>query len=138
VTYESVRGVDGRNYGASVAVPNYQEVESEGKTLTLYYNFGDQFLYANSALGTIPVSEGRFDDWWPKSYQPFLRFDYWNPAVNRTNNALFGWKQNITTVGLNVFFAQTTKFQLNYNIINSQNPTLHDNNQLLAQFQFGF
>ena len=138
VTYEAVRGIDGRNYGTTVATPNYQEVESEGQTVTVYYNIGDQFLYANSALGTIPVSEGRFDDWWPKSYQPFLRFDHWDPAVNRKHSAVFGWKQDITTVGLNVFFAQTTKFQLTYNIINSQNPALHDNNQLLAQFQFGF
>jgi hypothetical protein len=46
-------------------------------------------------------------------------------------------RSDIHTLGLNVFFAETTKFQLNWNhtIDQLNNRTTND---LLTQFQFGF
>lgn len=137
ITYEFIEGRDERSYGAAVATPGNQEIKSRGQVLTAYWNIGSQFLYANSALGTIPVSTGRFDDFWPKSYQLFGRYDVFDPAVGK-NSATLGYKQVITTVGLNVFFAQTTKFQLNLNSIDNKNPLRKRDNQVLAQFQYGF
>lgn len=137
ITYEYIEGHDERSYGASAAAPGTESIKSRGQVLTAYWNIGQQFLFANSALGTIPVSTARFDDWWPKSYQLFARYDAFDPAVNH-NGALYGYKQVIDTLGVNVFFAQTTKFQLNFNSISSDNPARAYDRQLLAQFQFGF
>lgn len=137
VTYEFIEGRDVRSYGAVVATPGNEEIKSRGQVLTAYWTIGKQFLFANSALGTIPLSTGRFDDYWPKSYQLFSRFDSFDPAVGK-NSAVYGYKQEIATLGLNVFFAQTTKFQLNLNSIDNKNPARKRDNQVLAQFQFGF
>ncbi|MCK9984441.1 MAG: hypothetical protein AzoDbin1_00913 [Azoarcus sp.] len=136
-TYEYVKGKDGRSFGGANGVSIDEDVESRGQVFTAYYNIGQQFLYANSALGTVPVSTGRFDDWWPKSYQFFFRYDKFDPAVGK-NDARHGFKQDIATLGLNVFFAQTTKFQLNYNVVDSDQPGRDVDRQLLGQFQFGF
>lgn len=136
-TYEYVRGKNGRTYGPDAANPGYEEIESEDQVVTAYYTIGPQFLYANSTLGTTSVSIGRFDDFWPKSYQFFVRYDKWDPAIGK-NNPVTGYQQDITTLGFNIFFAQTTKFQLNYNRIDNKQPGRDVNNQFLAQVQFGF
>jgi len=140
VTYEYVRGWDGRTYGATAAAPKAEEVTSEGHVLTLYYTFGEQFLYNQSALGTASISQGRFDDWWPKSYQPFVRLDTFDPSKDGKHDAAHGWIKDTYTAGLNVFFAPTTKFQLNANFTKDHNPVtpIPDVRQVLAQFQFGF
>ena len=44
----------------------------------------------------------------------------------------------IWTGGVNVFFAETTKFQLNYNRRDDKTNKLGASNELLAQVQFGF
>jgi len=117
----------GRDATASGTAQNYSigERRSVAHTATLFYNIGEQFVKGYRA-------QGRFDDWWPKSYQPFYRFDRYDPNVNVAHD-----RSDIHTLGLNVFFAETTKFQLNWNhtIDQLNNRTTND---LLAQFQFGF
>ncbi len=53
---------------------------------------------------------GRYDDWWPKAYQPFLRVDLFDPSTEVQENRV-----DVYTLGFNVFFAEATKFQLNVN-----------------------
>lgn len=136
-TFEYAKGNTGYTFGSTAAKPGYEEIEAEDYVFTAYYTIGPQFLYANSSLGTTSVSIGRFDDFWPKSYQFFARYDKWDPAIGE-NNKVNGYQQDITTLGLNVFFAQTTKFQLNYNYVDNKEPGREIDHQVLAQFQFGF
>lgn len=125
VTYEHVRGTDGTASGTAAA-PVYATVKSRSDTLTLFYNFGEQFIKGYRA-------QGRFDDWWPQSYQPFVRFDRFDPNVNLTGDRI-----KVGTLGLNVFFAQTTKLQLNLNRISDPSRSAKAYDELLAQVQFGF
>lgn len=66
------------------------------------YTWGEQFLNSSK-------QQGKFDDFWPKSYQAFLRFDSAEP-----DRDVSGDKSLITTAGLNIFFAETTSFKVNY------------------------
>jgi Phosphate-selective porin O and P len=75
-----------------------------GQYINLGYTWGEQFLSSSR-------NQGKFDDFWPKSYQAFLRFDSWDP--NRSG-LVINDRKLATTLGLNVFFAETTKFQINY------------------------
>jgi hypothetical protein len=122
-TYEHVRLADGIQSGTKVG-----RLDRSGSTATFFYSFGEQFL--NSIK-----NQGKFNDWWPKTYQPFVRFDTFN---NNTNQS--GQKITITTYGFNIFFAETTKAQINYNRRVQQNGSSPDikSNELLAQLQFGF
>ena len=100
--------------------------KSDGYTLTVFYNFGDQFL-KNARV------ESRQDDYWPTTYQPFVRFDHYDP-----DKAVSGDDTSIVTYGFNVFFAETTKLQFNYNVRHERsNSDLHQND-FVAQFQYGF
>jgi len=130
-TLEYVRGKDlavtngtVRN-GAITRAPGFNEVDAEGYTFTLFYNFGDQFVNA------IKVQD-RYDDWFPLTYQPFVRFDRFVPDTDFSRV-----RSDIWTIGFNWFFAATTKLQVNYNI-KREHPDDKDNDQFLAQFQFGF
>ena len=102
--------------------------QSRGYTFTLFYEWGEQFL-------TQYRNQNVYDDWWPKTYQPFLRFDRWDP-----NTAVAGNETSILTYGFNFFFAQTTKLQFNYNVSVGKKPNLPNVNQntFVAQFQYGF
>ena len=118
-----------KNGATSKVVPvSFSPVDEEGYTFTLFYNFGDQFV--NSAK-----QQDRFDDFYPTTYQPFVRFDRWVP-----NTDFAGIRTDIWTVGFNWFFAQTTKLQLNYNVTRDYKGGSYVTNvdTLLAQFQFGF
>ncbi|WP_047391733.1 hypothetical protein [Chitinibacter sp. ZOR0017] len=123
-TYEFVKGTDGTVSGTK-AKPVFGELKSQAHTATFFYNFGEQFVKGYRA-------QGRYDDWWPVSYQPFVRYDSFDPNTSKQND-----KVNITTAGLNIFFAETTKFQLNYNRRDDQ-ATKVKSNEWLAQFQYGF
>lgn len=140
ITYEFVKSWDERIFGTTLA--SKREVEGEDHVLTAYYNIGQQFLYNQSALGTPSVATGRFDDWWPKSWQIFARYDHYDPDSNDETKDLPAasrlYEQNIATFGVNAFFAQTTKFQLNFNHYDRTQPGAKNNNQLLAQFQYAF
>ncbi len=75
-----------------------------GQYVNLGYTWGEQFLNSSK-------QQGKFDDYWPKSYQAFVRFDTFDP--NRSPGSITDRKL-ATTLGLNMFFAETTKFQINY------------------------
>jgi hypothetical protein len=124
ITYEYADGRDealAGSSGASTAVVN-----SRGQYLTLYYQWGEQFVASYRA-------QAKYDDWWPKTYQAFLRFDQFDPNTSTPNDGL-----RVTTLGLNVFFAETTKFQINLARNRYENPALKNSTALLGQFQFGF
>lgn len=123
-TYEYTEGRDGGATGTKTAYA-IAERKSRAHSATFFYNIGEQFVKGYRA-------QGRYDDWWPKSYQPFYRYDRFDP-----NTALGSDRIDIQTLGLNVFFAETTKFQVNLNRTSNQ-TTNKTTNELLAQFQFGF
>ena len=128
VTYEYVVTFDEALAAAGTRQP---EARGDSHTATLFYNFGQQFLSSKS--------QGRFDDWWPKTYQPFFRYDRYDP-----NNEISSNQTDIYTVGFNIFFAETTKFQLNLSRKIEHRPaTLASNdsfatNEILTQLQYGF
>jgi hypothetical protein len=113
--------------GATTKPYSFSEINEEAYTITLFYNFGEQWI--NSA-----VQQDRYDDYYPLTYQPFVRYDHWTP--DRDLKATY---TNISTLGFNWFFAQTTKLQLNYNYKDQRTETARAySNEFLAQFQFGF
>ena len=125
-TAEYVIGKDEKALsGTTLANAVRATTQSKGYTVTLFYEWGEQF-YKNSR------NQSRNDDWWPTTFQPFLRYDHWDPDTAVASN-----ESNITTLGFNVFFAETTKFQLNYSISDDKLATLKQNT-FAAQFQFGF
>jgi phosphate-selective porin len=107
---------------------DFKNTTSEGYTFTLFYSFGDQFV------NSIKTQE-RWDDYYPLTYQPFVRFDRW---VGDTDTRDI--KTDIWTVGFNWFFAQTTKLQVNYNITRDYKADggNYNSDAFLAQFSFGF
>jgi hypothetical protein len=119
VTYELAEGRD-------EMLGNRPNVKSRGQYLTLFYTWGEQWFNSSRA-------QAKYDDWWPKSYQLFARADRWDPdrTVNRDRTTIY-------TAGFNLFFAETTKFQINFNRYKFEDPTRKRINELLAQFQFGF
>jgi hypothetical protein len=141
-TYESVWGTDVSTPGATLANPQRTNVYSFAQTATLFLSFGTQFVAGYNA-------QAKFDDYWPKTYQPFVRLDYFNPNIDKHEG-----KVDILTLGFNVFLAETTKFQINYArrhdtsglplIVGAASPFINSKlpygvqNELLAQFQFGF
>ena len=122
ITYEYVQGEDDTYRSAT---QNTYQRESESHTGTLFWNFGEQFVkgYRN---------QGRYDDWWPKSYQAFYRYDSIDRDTNLDNQSIA-----IHSLGLNAFFAETSKFQLNLNHVDND-ITNKRYNELVAQFQYGF
>ncbi len=111
-TIEYARGEDGT-------------IKKSGHTVTVFYNQGEQFVSGYKA-------QDRYDDWYPTTFQPFVRFDRWDPDTSVSGN-----RKDITTIGLNWFFAQTTKLQINYNIITEESNQVA-NNEFLAQLQYTF
>lgn len=129
-TFEYVQGHDliprdGKSKDKKPSTAGFDEATAEGITFTLFYNFGEQFV------NSIKTQE-RWDDWYPLTYQPFYRFDRYTADINKK-----GTHTDIHTVGFNWFFAATTKLQINYNL-KKDSPTDKKDNQLQAQFQFGF
>ncbi|MCW7540176.1 OprO/OprP family phosphate-selective porin [Aquabacterium sp. A7-Y] len=124
VTYEYAEGRDEVLVGSSGT--GLDTVKSRGQYLTLFYTWGEQWVRGWRG-------QAKYDDWWPKSYQAFVRHDLWDPdrAVARNSIA-------ISTLGLNVFFAETTKFQVNLSRTGYQDPALDDSDAVLLQFQYGF
>ena len=122
LTYEYVQGEDDTYLNASKRVYNRK---SEAHTGTLFWNFGEQFVKGFR-------NQGRYDDWWPKSYQGFYRYDNINRDKNLNNQSI-----DIHSLGLNAFFAETTKLQLNVNHVDNQISN-QKYNELVAQFQYGF
>jgi hypothetical protein len=102
----------GKNTLATATTADPQGLQrSSGQYVNFGYTWGEQFLNSSK-------QQGKFDDFWPKSYQAFLRLDEWDP--NRSGKALND-KVWVRTLGLNVFFAETSRLQINQ---------LHTTNQL--------
>ncbi|MFD1438853.1 carbohydrate porin [Acinetobacter sp. ANC 4282] len=134
VTYEYLQGKTDYIDTTALAV---KEAKAEGHTFTAFYTLGDQFY--NSIK-----SNAKFDDFWPKSIQGYYRYDSYNPNKNQkdyldTASGRIG-EYDIHSLGLNLFFAQTTKFQLqlNHYIYDIEAATQKDTNELQAQFQYTF
>jgi hypothetical protein len=123
VSYEYSEGRDEAIADRTLA---QSTIKSRGQYLTFYGQWGEQFL-------TSIKSQGKYDDFWPNSQQIFLRFDRFDPNVDLVRNEIW-----TTTAGLNLFFAETTKFQVNLLHTNYRDRSLKDSNALLAQFQYGF
>jgi hypothetical protein len=119
ITYEYAEGRD-------ATANNGPEIKSRGQYLTAFYTWGEQWVASSRA-------QAKYDDYWPKSYQLFARYDTFDP-----NRALDNDRTKVGILGFNLFFAETTKFQLNLNHYDYQNPAQRSSNELLAQFQFGF
>lgn len=116
ITAEYARGSD--------AFLKSDDTHGSGYAVTAFFQWGQKFekLFAN---------QDRFDDWFPQTYQPFVRFESFDNEVNN--------QQNIYTAGFNWFFAPTTKLQLNYRYVTNTNESLRQHeDQFIAQFQYGF
>ncbi|NTW48154.1 MAG: hypothetical protein HGB19_00185 [Chlorobiales bacterium] len=124
-TAEYAWGKDDAIIGTTAANAVKETAKSQGYTITVFYSFGEQFLKNE-------INQSRRDDWWPITYQPFVRFDYWDP-----NTAVSGNHTTITTYGFNLFFAQTTKLQLNY-VVTDKKSTKLKQDDVILQFQYGF
>jgi hypothetical protein len=136
LTYEFVVGKDGMTLGNTPDDPQRVDIVSRSHTGTFFYSFGQQFVAGFR-------NQGRYDDWWPKTYQPFVRYDRFERNVHAAGHE----RVEVVTAGINIFFAETTKFQLNYNwrrderAINDPKTVgklRHPSHELLAQFQYGF
>jgi hypothetical protein len=125
----STNGTIAKKDGVTKTVPYaFKAVDEEGYTFTVFYNFGEQFV--NSIK-----TQDSWNDYYPLTYQPFVRFDRWIP-----DSSSQGDRTDIWTVGFNWFFAETTKFQVNYNITRDYKlgQPVKNSDAILAQFQFGF
>lgn len=112
------------------------DTTAEGHTFTAFYTVGDQFY--NSIK-----SNAKFDDFWPKSIQGYYRYDNYNPnkdqdVINVIGNGFGEYTKH--SLGLNFFFAQTTKFQLalNNTQYKHETATQKDFNEVVGQFQYTF
>ena len=138
IAYEYAQGEDEAFTNATTAVTNNSSLfvkKSCGQYINLGYTWGEQFLASEKSLA-------KFDDFWPKTYQLFFRYDQFNAD---TRDTVVGDKTNIATLGLNVFFAETTKLQVNYLISQNDAPTAgyttdrpKDAKGIQVQFQYGF
>lgn len=129
VTYEIAYGE--KDLIAATAKNPDATQRGRGQYLNLGYTWGEQFLKSSTGVA-------KYDDSWPKSYQAFLRFDEFDPNLSglSVNDKVFA-----TTLGLNIFFAETTKFQINYVYTVNQAPTAAAPatvNALQAQFVASF
>ncbi|WP_341674800.1 hypothetical protein [Niveibacterium sp. SC-1] len=122
ITYEYSQGKDASLTGTRIG----PDIKSVGQYVTLFYTLGEQWVKGFRA-------QGKYDDWWPKSYQAFLRWDDYDPDSSKQKDGT-----TITTAGFNVFFAETTKFQLNASYYDFQDAAKKSYAEYLAQFQFGF
>ena len=135
-TLEYIQGEDEQLTGTTPANTYLWVKQSYGGTATLFYEWGQQFVKDF-------VNQSRQDDYYPKTYQVFVRGDVWNPnsggngtGANATQNDVI-----IGTVGFNAWFASTTKFQFNYQARKNDigyGSASFTSDQYLAQFQYGF
>jgi len=136
LTYEFVVGKDTVTLGTTLADAKRTDITSRSHTATIFVSSGEQFVSGFR-------NQGRYDDWWPKTYQPFVRYD----RFERKTDAAGQERVEVVTGGLNIFFAETTKFQLNYNWrrddrqirdVKAVKALRRASNEILAQFQYGF
>jgi hypothetical protein len=124
ITYEFIRGTDVSTPGTTPEDPQRTDIDSEAHTATVFLSFGEQFVSGFR-------NQGRYDDWWPKTYQPFIRYDYFDPNIDADDDAT-----TIVTLGGNFFVAETTKFQVNLNWQDDERTEV--SKEILLQAQVGF
>jgi len=138
VSYEYAQATDdtltGTASAATAASPTFAR-KAKGQYVTFAYTWGEQFLASEKSVA-------KYDDYWPKSYQAFLRLDSFDAD---TRAGVTGDKTRIATLGLNAFFAETTKLQANYLLTRNDQPaagyTVNRPRQtrgIQLQFQYGF
>lgn len=132
IAYEWARGKsDVSPTSANLAINPDGKKRGVGQYINLGYTFGEQFLASSRG-------QGKFDDYWPTSFQAFLRVDTFDP--NDSGKSIKD-RQFRNTLGLNVFFAETTRLQINYFKDRNQagtNAQPKRSNGLQAQFVAGF
>lgn len=131
ITYELADGSDDELLTANQAVTNKntRRVNKRGQVLTLFYNFGDIAQWSKN-LNNV----GKFDDYWPTTSQIYYRYDTWDQNRNVSEDVSI--KQ---TIGYNLFFAQTTKFQIGATRTRYDKGLAKPNAwDITAQFQYGF
>ena len=138
ISYEYAQATDDALTGAAATAtatsPTYAR-KARGQYINFAYTWGEQFLASEKSVA-------KYDDYWPKSYQAFLRLDSFD-ADTRAN--AIGDKTDIATLGLNAFFAETTKLQLNYLLTRNDEPATgftanrpRKTQGVQVQFQYGF
>lgn len=141
VAYERVEGRDDAWTTTPVASAPYTGTgsvrtrKSLGQYLNLGYTVGEQFLASSR-------NQGKFDDYWPKTVQYFVRFDSYDAD---TASSADGDRTYLTTFGLNAYFAETTRFQVNYVLTRNDRPDggytdarPREAKSLVARFVYGF
>ncbi len=127
LTYEYVVGVTDSLVGATA---RNQTTRSVGHQATAGYLFGEQFVSSSK-------TQGKWDDAWPLSYQPYVRYDLLD---KNTDEGVTSDRTRIVSIGINVFFAQTTKFQIQASRATAEQVGSGGDsyNELVTQFQYGF
>jgi len=136
IAYEYAQGEDEVFTTTTGATTNTSPLvikPSKGQYINFGYSWGEQFLASEKSLA-------KYDDFWPKTYQLFFRYDTFDKDTR------VGDKTNIATLGLNMFFAETTKLQLNYLVTQNEDTTVSytagnrpkDIQAIQVQFQYGF
>ena len=129
VTYERVSGHDEAVLTAAQTHSNTRPIDSLGQVATVFYNFGDIAQWSNNLKNV-----GKFDDYWPTTSQVYFRFDKWDPNTAVSNDQIIK-----NTLGYNIFFAETTKFQVGLTRTSFEGPVARRPFvDLTAQFQYGF
>jgi len=128
ITYERVDGIDETYLSAAQTNSNTQNIKSQGQVLTVFYNFGDIAQWSSNLKNV-----GKFDDYWPTTSQVYYRYDKWDPNTYISNNEIIK-----NTLGYNIFFAETTKFQVGLTRTSYQGQPTAPVVDLTAQFQYGF
>ena len=127
LTAELVHGHDDL-FTATKKVP----VDEVGYVLTAFYQWGEKFEQDFQ-------NQDRNNDWFPQTYQPFIRFESYDDGNHDVATDLsIANRQQIETLGFNWFFAKTTKLQLNLRHVDNSLTNPHSENQAIAQFQYGF
>lgn len=140
VAYERVEGRDDAYSVTTNAAPytgtgDERTRKSVGQYLNVGYTVGEQFLASSR-------NQGKFDDYWPKTIQYFVRYDTYDADKD---SARRGDKSYATTLGLNAYFAETTRFQVNYVLRRNDEPAAgytanrpRNTNGVVARFVYGF
>lgn len=138
ISYEYAQATDDALVGPAANATESSPVfskKAKGQYINFAYTWGEQFLASEKSVA-------KYDDYWPKSYQAFVRLDSFDAD---TRESAVGDKTVVATLGLNAFFAETTKLQLNYLRTRNDEPTTgytsnrpRTINGVQLQFQYGF
>jgi phosphate-selective porin len=142
VAYERVEGRNDALANPTTAVLGNAPIvktKAVGQYINIGYTVGEQFLASSRQLG-------KFDDFWPKTVQYFVRYDTIDFDTADNSAASLGDKSYVTTFGVNAYFAETTRFQVNYLLTRNDAPLggvytnarPKDTKSLILRFVYGF